>query len=198
MIQIRRNVFETNSSSTHSIAIPREHAKKYPNVIHFGIGEFGWGFAEENPADYLYTAILDYYHNTEEREAKLAELKAALDAYDIRYTMQEPKFEVYSEDPSKTYLNWDCGFIDHSEDLGEFLNAVFANAETLLDFAFYGLVFTGNDNSDAEERAFTFRDTPTYIDSHYNGKDKKWVDEEITNPYYQKEYDNYDWYVKLN
>ena len=39
MKQIRRNVFETNSSSTHSIAISKKPAV-IGNHIHFCIGEF--------------------------------------------------------------------------------------------------------------------------------------------------------------
>ena len=55
MRQIRNGVFETNSSSTHSIAIPR--SCNNINYISFHIGEFGWEWEEANPADYFYTAI---------------------------------------------------------------------------------------------------------------------------------------------
>ena len=56
--QIRSSVFETNSSSTHSIAISKAHvvAGKY---ISFRIGEFGWENGCADTADYLYTAILE-------------------------------------------------------------------------------------------------------------------------------------------
>lgn len=40
MKTIRSNVFETNSSSTHSIAIPKNCSET--NYISFHIGEFGW------------------------------------------------------------------------------------------------------------------------------------------------------------
>ena len=56
MRQIRKGTFETNSSSTHSLAIPKDSVK-YPKSISFHLGEFGWGWEEEDPADYLYTAI---------------------------------------------------------------------------------------------------------------------------------------------
>jgi len=195
MRQIRKGVFETNSSSTHSIAIPKTHAEKYPNVIHFGIGEFGWEFEEVDPADYLYTAILAYYTKPSEREEKLNELKAALDAHDIRYTMDKPAF-WHSEGSDAYYL--DNGYIDHSSELGDFLNAVFASPETLLDFICYGLVFTGNDNSDDEERIFVFRDCPTYTEDHFNSATRDWTSEEKLNTYYKEEYNNYDWYEKWN
>ena len=57
MRQIRSSVFETNSSSTHSIAIPR--SSPLIKGIAFQIGEFGWGFNSVDPADYFYTAIYE-------------------------------------------------------------------------------------------------------------------------------------------
>ena len=58
MIQIRAGVFETNSSSTHSIAISKKPVV-IGKSIRFGIGEFGWENDCVDTADYLYTAILD-------------------------------------------------------------------------------------------------------------------------------------------
>ena len=55
MKTIRSNVFETNSSSTHSIAIPKNC--EATNFISFHVGDFGWGWEEVDPADYFYTAI---------------------------------------------------------------------------------------------------------------------------------------------
>ena len=189
MIQIRKNVFETNSSSTHSIAIPKKHADRYPNSITFNIGEYGWGFYEEDPASYLYTAILDYYcGKVEEREEKLDRLKAALDKYSINYSFQDPVFRKWAKD--SPYASLENGYIDHSGELGEFLDAVFKDDETLLDFVFYGLVFTGNDNCTDDEYDFVHRNKPIIYD--YSDK------EENPNPYYTDEYENYDWYMKGN
>ena len=62
MIQIRRNVFETNSSSTHSLAIPQDYntynIKK--RKINFHLGSYGRPCkpVKANSADYLYTAIM--------------------------------------------------------------------------------------------------------------------------------------------
>ena len=53
--QIRSGVFETNSSSIHSIAIPR--SCKAVDSVSFSIGEFGWEWDEADAANYLYTAI---------------------------------------------------------------------------------------------------------------------------------------------
>lgn len=52
--QIRRNVFETNSSSTHSVSVSRNNSQnyestilnafidEYDNKVHVRFGEFGW------------------------------------------------------------------------------------------------------------------------------------------------------------
>ena len=58
---MRRNVFESNSSSCHSIAISQD---KVPNVagkhVYFGAGEYGWGQdCVGDTASYLHTAIVD-------------------------------------------------------------------------------------------------------------------------------------------
>jgi len=39
-IQVRQGVFETNSSSTHSISIPCQTSLTIPELIHFEIGEY--------------------------------------------------------------------------------------------------------------------------------------------------------------
>ena len=67
--QIRRGVFETNSSSTHSIAIPKRCTKT--NYMSFNIGEFGWGWDEVDPADYLYTAIYELAETEDEAKEKI-------------------------------------------------------------------------------------------------------------------------------
>lgn len=42
--QIRKSVFETNSSSTHAICITKKKDNyKLPDHIDFEFGKFGWG-----------------------------------------------------------------------------------------------------------------------------------------------------------
>ena len=53
MKQIRNGVFETNSSSIHSIAISKEPVINFLDTIHFRLGEFGWEFDEVDSGDYL-------------------------------------------------------------------------------------------------------------------------------------------------
>ena len=125
MIQIRRNVFETNSSSTHSLAIPQDYStyniKK--KKINFHLGSYGRPCkpVKANPADYLYTAIMQDVcwfmwgdgFTEEAREAiisssdtpdwrkycpeavnRLNKLKSILDEYHIKYEFEEPVWGV--------------------------------------------------------------------------------------------------------
>ena len=125
MIQIRRNVFETNSSSTHSLAVPQDYntynIKK--KKINFHLGSYGRPCkpVKANPADYLYTAIMqdvcwfmwgdgfteeardaiisssdtpDWRKYCPEAVNKLNKLKTILDEYHIKYEFEEPVWDV--------------------------------------------------------------------------------------------------------
>lgn len=59
MIQIRNGVFETNSSSTHSICISKKPVDADGCHVDFHFGEFGWENDDADVADYLYTAIYE-------------------------------------------------------------------------------------------------------------------------------------------
>ena len=74
MKQIRRNVFETNSSSTHSVCISSNYNKyfdsnslnafiDYDNKVHVRFGEFGWEIEDYNsPYDklqYIVTMLVE-------------------------------------------------------------------------------------------------------------------------------------------
>lgn len=61
MIQIRRGIFETNSSSVHTIAIDERDLdkNKVPKKVTFRLGNYGWGFSNiSNLQDYIWTAIV--------------------------------------------------------------------------------------------------------------------------------------------
>ena len=125
MIQIRRNVFETNSSSTHSLAVPQDYntysIKK--KKINFHLGSYGRPSkpVKANPADYLYTAIMqdvcwfmwsdgfaeeardaiisssdmpDWRKYCPEVVNRLNKLKAILDEYHVKYEFEEPVWDV--------------------------------------------------------------------------------------------------------
>lgn len=156
---IRKNLFETNSSSTHSICISKEPVTNYPNEIWFGIGEFGWGCDKVDKYDYLYTAIL----TRENRDELIEKLKSTLDKYNIRYNLSKPKFW---ECDGYEYL--DNGYIDHSDELAEFIDAVMSDEDRLLRYLFSDntYVYTGNDNCGCEDKQ-CMASFPEWTDENY-------------------------------
>ena len=184
MIQVRSGVFETNSSSTHSIAIPRSIG--YPNYISFNIGEFGWEFDEANAADYFYTALYTTSSTIVEVEEKIERLKDILRSYDI-----EADFEYVKCEEHTGWLDYD-GYIDHGYELKDFVDELLNNGDKLVRFLSGGLVFTGNDNSD--RNGFISRDEEFIED--YDWKSKTWFKRK--NEYYMSNHDDYEWRYKGN
>lgn len=94
MIKIRRNVFETNSSSTHAIAFARDaDFTKHPDIVNFRQGEFSWADEEVSPADYLYTYILVHKMGYYDCDVSLEEL---FDNYYIRQVIGDLKSMVFA------------------------------------------------------------------------------------------------------
>ena len=90
MIKIRNIVFETNSSSTHSIVIPRKiDGTEIPYSHVFSFGEFGGEEEEVDPCDYLYTAI--YACDKSKIDERLTKLRNCLSRHHIMYTFSKPK-----------------------------------------------------------------------------------------------------------
>lgn len=143
--QIRCNVFETNSSSTHAICITRKDVdtSNLPNHITFTHGEFGWEFEVHegtwNKASYLYQAICDLcYGNNEKKEEMLNTLESLLKEYGIECEFEPDKDKEYGD-----------GYIDHSSETAEFVNAVLTDSDKLIKYLFGdSIIITGNDNTD--------------------------------------------------
>lgn len=139
--QIRTGVFETNSSSVHAICIPKDRTYTVPNrrCIYFGDGEFGWSFelleTVEQKAAYLNQAIDIYYcyHGNKSPEEIRLEITEMLSTYDIDVMFKKS-----------------CdGYIDHSENLGDFLSVVLNDADTLFTYLFgNSFIVVGNNNDD--------------------------------------------------
>lgn len=170
MKQIRNNVFETNSSSTHSICISKKPvmAGKY---IRFSIGEYGWENDCVDTADYLYTAILEQ-HDFDEL---LVKLKDILDSHSIEYEFDKPV---------RNY-----GYIDHGYEAREFIDAVLSDDDLLIRCLFGdSCVYTGNDNSsDYDSMCYAAYETIWDEDDDYK---------EIPNPNHDPA--NYDYFFKGN
>ena len=141
-MKIRKGTFETNSSSTHSIAISKNKVNiPVGTCVNFYIGEYGW---EENQyafPSYMYTALL--YNDDVE---SLEKLKSILDKWGVKYYFQTPKWCYWGENKENRYL--DNGYIDHGIEASYIMKEIL-NDEDLLARALFGnsTVYTGNDNS---------------------------------------------------
>lgn len=181
--QIRSNVFETNSSSTHSIAI----SKKKPEIrkfISFRIGEFGWENDCVGTTDYLYTAILEQ----DEADELLEQLKSILDNYSIEYEFEEPNYIISSDGTCK----WlDYGYVDHSNEAREFIFAVLNNEDLLMRCLFGdSCVYTGNDNQYDRPSGCNIADEYIYVEDEYGRCVKQ------LNPHHDPKH--YDYFYKGN
>lgn len=146
MIQIRNGVFETNSSSTHSICISKKPVDADGCHVDFHFGEFGWENADADVADYLYTAI--YELDADGKDGLLDKLKDILDAHGITYTFEEPRLIHHEYDTMDWWEN-DIGYIDHGYNTYEFVHTVLDNDDMLIRYLFSDShVYTGNDNDD--------------------------------------------------
>lgn len=112
-IVVHNGVFETNSSSVHSICISKAPVNPKGQTIGFYLGEFGWENETYRASNYLYTAIMCQYNS----EELLDKLKSILDKYEIDYTFQ----------PIEKASRW--WGIDHSGETIDFVNAVLEDEE---------------------------------------------------------------------
>ena len=182
MKQVRRNVFETNSSSTHSICISKAPVtiRKY---IHFRIGEYGWENDCVDTQDYLYTAILEQY----DADELLENLRDILDSYSIEYEFENPNYKTSSDGE---YRWLDYGYVDHASETREFINTVLSDEDMLMRCLFgNSYVYTGNDNQDSCPSGCNIADEIMW--EYENGK---YI--EKPNPYHDPE--NYDYFYKGN
>lgn len=143
--QIRNSVFETNSSSTHSICISKKPVEVDKNkFIYFRLGEYSWSDGTANAASYLYTAIMCQ----KERYDLLDRLKEILDKHGIKYEFQEAIIHSFESD-GISYSFLKNGGIDHSENTIPFINSVLNDEDMLIRLLFgESIVYTGNDNED--------------------------------------------------
>lgn len=136
---IRNGVFETNSSSTHSICVTKNNILNDKlNKVYFVFGEFGWEHdVLEMPyekASYLYTAIVN------RGKAELIEnIRQILETNDIEY-------EFVEKSKSSYYAH---GYIDHGEEIPDEIFDICKDENRLMRFLFSreSFIITGNDNS---------------------------------------------------
>ena len=161
----------------------------------FSIGEFGWGWEEADAADYFYTAIYVTSDTKEEADEKINRLKNILESNNIEYDFGYVDCHEWISDYNcHKYLSLDNGYIDHGYELNDFVEELLNNEDKLLRFLNCGLVFTGNDNSNTEERCFIERNEK-YLDD-YDLETRQSF--KVKNPYYMSDHEDYDWYFKGN
>lgn len=138
---IRRGVFETNSSSTHSICISTEAELIIPERLTFAFGEFGWESdtlrSAEEKASYLYTGL-----SNNDRKSDIENIVSFLESKGIEIIRSKEKASDYSDE----------GNVDHSDQLEEFLNAIVSDEKRLMNFLFspFSFILTGNDNTETD------------------------------------------------
>lgn len=180
MIQVRQGVFETNSSSTHSICIPKK-CDKIINHVDFRIGEYGWENDEADPASYLYTGIL-YAYKKDEAQELINKIANILSTNGISFTFKKPEWKTWGE-----YQYLENGYVDHGEELIPFIQAVVNDEDTLLRYLSKGIVYTGNDGEDPQPSGCDICDEDYY---DYD------LDKYVPNPYHDIE--NYEYFYKGN
>lgn len=164
MIQVRSSVFETNSSSIHSICIARGsrlHPKDYESIDHLdiSIGDFGWRFKKYDTAaaraSYLYTLACDLDRG-EEMKNRIFVLLGDL-GIDVDFRNADDEEEY-----------WYC-HVDHAYEAEEFLNSMFHSDRLLIDFILCkrSCVFTGNDNEETPRKQAA--DEDSWLDKNPGG-----------------------------
>lgn len=145
MMKIRRGMFETNSSSTHTIIVT-DRKTEPGNLVDFSIGEFGWEFRRldtiDEKASYLYTMACECL----DRDV-YQDLYEILIKYGVQCSCSRPAvFDKYG---------LDNGWVDHcyDGDAMDFVNRMLSHEHALIKYLFSdeSFVITGNDNCDEDE-----------------------------------------------
>lgn len=167
MFKVRKGLFETNSSSTHSISIRGKKKLDKSNLpicsknnkVEGKFGEFGWEIesytSQETKLSYLLTLIAEI-NNRKDNFCSFYELKDFKDVENVikKYCKcdgidigEEPKIRKYKY-CNREYLSYDIdGYIDHQsceyESLQDFLDYW---GVTIEEFIFSPNVWLNTDN----------------------------------------------------
>jgi hypothetical protein len=144
MKNIRNKVFETNSSSTHSVSIVPNTDGIYDTIIPIDGtiiltgGEFGWEWEKYNTAlvKANYAAVFTQFSPAEDQRNLLIEvLKEQTGARRIKFSLTK-----------RAYIDHQSSYIENGE-----ARKAFENKETLRNWIFNPkcYLFTGNDNENS-------------------------------------------------
>lgn len=147
MKKVRKGMFETNSSSTHTIIITDKNCEPGA-LVDFRIGEFGWSHHILNTindkASYLYTLACECYNRDVYQDLYEILVKYGVDCECSRPAV----FKRYTD-----YEYLDNGYVDHASCGMDFVDAIFHSERRLIRYLFSdeSFVVTGNDNCDEDE-----------------------------------------------
>ena len=167
---VRLGVFETNSSSTHSICIAVGGFAAPKSPVHFKLGEFSWCPQRydtvEDRASYLYTALIDNYNHSGQRH-KLDDYLRKIERYlkwdfgdNIGCTFEGIDKQPHEDfRPREIYVDVSkakrCYGIDHCDSLRPFIDLVLSDCWRFRRYLFSdrSFILTGNDNDDESDVA---------------------------------------------
>lgn len=151
--QVRKNIFETNSSSTHSIVVGNNGEDIYaglPKKLAFHGDEFGWEHElytdTQSKADYLFTSLI-YTVKPYEYRDRIKEILAKWnietefdDIVEIKYESGFTRYEV---------KNKFC-YVDHGDENQDLVKELLEDEAKLMNYLFSdgSYVETSNDNSE--------------------------------------------------
>ena len=196
MLQIRNGVFETNSSSSHALALAREaDYNNHPDVVNFEQGDFGWADEEVSPADYLYTYILTVVMGNYEDDIPASDVFENPYIKDIIYNLSKfgikCTFDGYGEDNYWGEVIHVGGHIDHqsSDMLATIFDDIMCDEKALYRYLFASHVYTGNDNECSSPDHILKRDYGDAQIGEWNYTTKRY--DYTDNPYYDPEHYDY-------
>lgn len=178
MIQIRKGMFETNSSSVHALIISKEQTQGPYHTLYISHGRWGWERAKYSSPNkkisYLCQAIYDSFWKgshaeiTDERKKAIDDFLSTLREMGIECIIDENYFDDFDKKASWAWALEEEGYVDHADTItkryrrrddgeydfeyngrGTILNELSRNKDMLLRYI-YGnsVIVTTNDNCD--------------------------------------------------
>lgn len=153
MKTIRQGIFETNSSSTHTLVISNIGLNLQDSLL-FGFDDFGWSFeAYDTPserANYLWTYLVNNHcnYNSSTHEYDYTEVFKWKDK--LQEILNDKGIKCEFMDPNECD---DTGYVDHGFELSGYFENMIENDNDMLMNYLFGLesvIYTGNDNTDEE------------------------------------------------
>ena len=154
--KVRKSIFETNSSSTHSIVIGNNGEDIYaglPKQLEFHGDEFGWEHRlhtdTQTKADYLFTSLL--YMGKEHTPYEYMErIKEILAKWNIEATFDEIEEKRYDSGYVCYEVKDKFCYVDHGDGNKDLVKALCEDEALLMNYLFSdgSYVETSNDNGD--------------------------------------------------